>query len=784
MENNNNKAKVRYGAPQEPDGMTLKQLRANAVKKWYLFVIFVALGLIISYLYNKVAPAKYKITSTILIKKENTANDLAHVFNEAKLLRGNQLIHDQVGVIKSFTLNLMAMQSLNWQHSWFKKKMVGMEDLYGSDPFAVEVSKGAAQADMVPLTIKPETNNSYTVSCNEKRLVNGREIDYSFEKRMNYGEVFKNRHFNFTLNKTAQPVDLDGEYVLVFNNLSKLALNYKDGIEVTFPDAEANLITMELETHNLRRDVDFVNRLASLYIQTGLDEKNRMANNTVRFIDNLISGVNDSLQIAGNTFTNYRSRNKTVDLGREASSVVEKIKSLDSEQSMINLRLDYYNNLKYYLDNKEDIKDLVAPALVGITDEALSGLVAKLNELYSKREVLSYTVQDKNPTLVALDNEIAYTKKVIDEKVNNLVGSAKLELRNIQGQMSRVNSELRRLPKTEQDLIGIKRNFDLNNELYTFLLEKRAEAEIARAAAAPDAQILDPASPAVAELLGPIKIKNLITGILAGLVIAFLVLVTDEYFSEKLRSLDDAQTRLDFPITASIPENRFKSEIPVIQYPRSAITEAFRGLRINLQNHFRDHHVLAVHSYISGEGKSFIALNMALVMAISNKKVLLVDGDLRRPRLHTILKTKSDAGLSNYLNGKSKIDDIIVPTQYQGLSFVPAGPLPFNPSELLNNGLISIFIQAVKNKFDYIVFDTAPFGVVSDATMVGMNADINLFLLRLNLSKKENVDAINKVHNEGVLKNVLVTLNGVKQQQGYGYYSEEARKPKEVKVST
>jgi len=705
------------------------------------------------------------------------------VFKDAKLLRGSQVIHDQVGVLKSFTLNLNAMQSLNWQHSWYRKNLFGQTDLYGDDPFMVEIPKGSAQADMVPIKITPINENSYVASCDHTALINGREIDYSFEKRVTFGEEFKNKHFNFILNKKNDIVNTDAEYILVFNNLSKLALNYKDGIEVEFPDEEANLLTVTLETRNLARDVDFLNRLSSLFIQTGLDEKNRMANNTVRFIDNLISGVNDSLQIAGNTFTNYRSRNRTVDLGQEASGVVEKLKALDSEQSMINLKLEYYNNLKYYLDNKEEIKDLVAPAIVGVQDDALNDLVAKLNELYSKREVLSYTVQEKNPNMVSLNNEIIYTKKVLDEKVRNLVSTANMELRNVKERTSRVNSELRRLPKTEQDLIGIKRNYDLNNELYTFLLEKRAEAEIARAAANPDAQILDPASVEVAELLGPIKIKNLITGLLAGFVIAFLVLVLDEYFSEKVRGSDDVQTRLDFPITAAISENKFKSEIPIIQYPRSAITESFRGLRINLQNHYKDHQVLAVHSYISGEGKSFVALNMALVMAISNKKVLLVDADLRRPRLHTILKTKSEVGLSNYLNGKSKIDDIVVPTQYQGLSFVPSGPLPFNPSELLNNGLITIFIQAMKNKFDYIVFDNAPFGVVSDGTMVGMNADINLFLVRLNLSKKENVDAINKVHNEGVLRNVMVAVNGVKQQQGYGYYNEEARKPREVRVS-
>jgi tyrosine-protein kinase Etk/Wzc len=779
----NNKSKVRYGAPHEPEGMTVKQLKANAIKKWYIFVIFITLGLFIAVVYNKLAPAQYKIATTILIKNDQRTNDLANVFKEGKMNKTNAGLHDQVGVLKSFSLNLAAMQSLNWHYSWYKKQFFGKTDLYGSDPFTLEIPKGAAQADMVQLKITPESETHYRVSCDEKRTIGGREVDFSFEKKVAYGEEFKNKNFHFVLRKSNELIEPDGEYILVFNNLSRLALAYKDAIEVNFPDEDANLITVEMKTRSVARDVDFLNRLSSLYIQNGLDEKNRMANNTVRFIDNLIAGVNDSLQIAGNSFSNYRAKNRTVDLGQEASGVVEKIKALDSEQSMINLKLDYYNNLKYYLDNKEEIKDLVAPALVGVDDDALNDLVAKLNDLYGKREVLSYTVQDQNPQLVSLNKEIQYTKKVLDEKVNNMVQTANLELKSLKDRQARVNSELRRLPKTEQEFIGIKRNFDLNNELYTYLLQRRAEAEIARAANNPDAQVLDPSSADIAELLGPIKIKNLITGFLGGLVISFLFLIADEFFSEKLRGVDDVQSRLEFPITASISENRFKSEIPVIQYPRSAITESFRGLRINLQNHYRDHQVLAIHSYISGEGKSFVALNMALVMAISNKKVLLVDADLRRPRLHTILKTKSELGLSSYLNGKSKIEDVISPTQYQGLSFVPAGPIPFNPSELLNNGLISIFIQAAKNKFDYIVFDNAPFGVVSDATMVGMNADINLFLVRINQSIKENIDAINKVHNEGVLKNVLVTVNGVKQQRGYGYYNEEARKPKEVKVS-
>jgi capsular exopolysaccharide synthesis family protein len=239
-------------------------------------------------------------------------------------------------------------------------------------------------------------------------------------------------------------------------------------------------------------------------------------------------------------------------------------------------------------------------------------------------------------------------------------------------------------------------------------------------------------------------------------------------------------------VTATITDNKFKSELPVLQYPRSAITESFRGLRINLQNLIKDpsQNVIAIHSTISGEGKSFVAANIAMVFAISNKRVLLVDADLRQPRIHSIMKVKNDSGLSAYLQGKAKPEDVIQPTFQNNLFVVPAGPTPTSPSELLTNGLLPNFVDRVKDRFDYIVFDNAPYGVVSDAMVIGLQADFNMFLLRMNYSKKEFIDGINKVYHEGVLKNVVVALNGAQQIQGYGYYSDEVKRKKEVKVPT
>jgi capsular exopolysaccharide synthesis family protein len=502
-----------------------------------------------------------------------------------------------------------------------------------------------------------------------------------------------------------------------------------------------------------------------------------MANNTIKFIDDQITGVNQSLQLAGDKFTSFRAQNKTVDLGQEASTVVEKLKQIEGERANVDLKLEYYNNLKYYLENRDQNKDLVAPSLVGVTDEALNQKVILLNELYVKREVLSYTAQERNPVLISLTNQIEYTQKSLKENVENLISNSNVELQNLNERQRSVNSQLSRLPKTEQDLIGIKRNFDLNNELYTFLLQRRAEAEIAKASNNPDAQILDPSDTGIAILLGPILLFNLLIGFFGGLSAAFFIVLVKELATGVLIDVEDITNRLDVPVVGTITFNKYKTERAVILYPRSALTESFRGLRLNLEYFFQNVNgkVLAVHSYLSGEGKSFVAFNLALIFALGKKKVLLVDGDLRKSRLHKIFNLNPENGLSDFLYSEKTMADVIKPTEITNLSFVSSGSPHDNSSELLNNGVLRDFIEQAKTQFDYVIIDNSPFGVVYDPVIVGMYADFNLLLVRLNHSDEEEIDAINKIAREGILKNVMVAVNGKKQVKGHGYYTEDSK---------
>lgn len=764
----------------DSSGITLKMIKNEAVNNWKLFLFFCVLGIIGGVIYYKMAPPYHKITTTVLIKDDSKSSEIDNVFREMRMNNSNTTLEDQIGVLKSYSLNLRTMQLFDWQTMWTKKDWLVHRDLYGHEPFEIIQAPEAAQTRGVKVKITPISATEYIASCDEITTIRENRVAVTFEHKLKFGDTLKNNYFKFALKKKGDANMVIGDdYYLEFKNISHLATEYKENLKIkpVSEDAESNLIQIEITTTNLARDIDYLNQLGKVYIQFGIDEKNRIADNTIKFIDDQISGVNQTLQVAGDRFSNFRSRNRTVDLGQEASSVVEKQNQIEKERAEIELRLSYYNNLKYYLENRDINNDLVAPSLGGVTDNTLTARVAKLNELYTKREVLSYTAQERNPVIISLNNEINYIRKILLENVDNFIGQANIELANVRQRQNSLNGELYRLPKTEQDLIGIKRNFDLNNELYTFLLERRAEAEIAKASNDADAQILDPADAEVATLIGPILPINLGVGLFIGLFFAYVIVVARWMMTGVIKDSAEVVSRLDVDMIGSIVSSAYKTDKAIIDYPRSALTESLRGLRINL-DHFLSKgngKVIAVQALIPGAGKSFVSFNLALMFAQLKKKVLLIDGDMRKPKLHKVLGVDLDNGLSEYLKGTLEMDNIVRDTTFPNLSFITAGELLTDSSELLSNGQIQLLINTLRSKFDYIIIDNSPFGIIHDSSIIGAQADANLFLLRVNVSEFDEINEINKIGKQGIMRGVMVALNGKKNVKGYGYYSESGK---------
>ncbi len=780
MYNNNGHSKSNSKHASSESGNN--RLISRFLKNWYWIAAGGVLGIAIAlFAYHYIKP-KYEISTTLLINPNGSDTEMSDIFEGgARRDRPQTNVINQVGIIKAFSLNLKTIENLGWIYTWREKdNMLRMNDMYMREPFKVELTEGFVQVKEVPLKITMVNNTTVEISCEKETRINGRDVEINFNNRLVIGQKFENEYFSFTL----QPIEgrqavMNKEYSLTFNNISLLALNYRNNMNVVLDGEESRLLYCMFRTDKPARAVHYLNELSDVYIQFGLDEKNRIANKTFNFIDNQISSITESLQSAGQEYTQYRSQSRIVDLSQQASNVADKLEEIEKNERLTRLKLDYYSNLQNYLSRAE-LGNMVAPSVVGITDQSLQNMVEKLSELNARREVLSYTVQENNPQLVTLEKEISYTKNVLEENIGNLLSNTQSELRNLQSQKAQINSQLASLPAKEQELVNIKRDFDLNNELYTYLLQRRAEVGIVKASNNPDAQILDPARMETAIRMGPAQFQWIIIGMIMGIGLPIGILFIIDRMDQRIASVPEAEAILAVKVAGQLVHSKFKEELPVVIYPQAAITESFRGLRTNIQYMLKsnEHKVIGVNSMYVREGKTYVSSNLSSILAINNKRVLLIDADMRKPRAHKVFQMKNEKGLSTFLNQKHTIEEVVTPTRVKGLDFITAGPIPMYPAELLNNGPLQQLIDWGREHYDYVVIDNAPTDLVSDSILISRYTDLNLYVLRLKYSKKGEIHSINKMRHDGVMNNIAVALNDVtpdasgKSFKGYGYYRE------------
>lgn len=746
---------------EKKDGPDIKEFLYKLLGKWKMFAVCGALGILLAYFVSKYSSPKYMMRSTLLVHVDPQETSAKRMFDGYQI-QDKANIQNHVEILKSYTLNRKAMQNLGWNLSWYKKQLFSTRGMYRNEPFEVEQLEGE-NLTKLPISIIQLDKHKYQIRVDGKANYKGNEVEVKFEKIAFFNRAFKNKYFHFRIKKKNRKLDLDENYHIIFNNLDELTLDYMESMTISVAEKKAELIHLRVDDTEPARGVDYLNELNWVYIQFGLIEKNKKSESTVRFIDSQLDGIVDSLQLAGQSVTNFRSKNRIVDLGQEAGVVVAKMEDLESQLSKAQMTMDYYENILRNLGDANQMKQVVAPSMPGITDPSLDALVAKLTDLYGKREVLSYSVQAKNPSLVILNKEIQLLQQSLDENLQSKVANSRIEVQRLAGRMEKVKEQLARMPKNEQKLVSMKRNFDLNNELYTFLLKKRAEAAIAKASNVSDSQIIDPARLATIVQIKPKTAINLLIGMFLGIGLPFLIIILKEFFNDNIQSKEELMRKTQLPLLASIAHNRYSEAVPVFHHPRSAISESFRTLRTNLNYVLpeRSTKIIGVHSTVPEEGKSFTTVNLASIVAMNNKKVLLIGADLRKPKVEVAFDLDNKIGLSTYLISHNTRCEIIKKTNIKNLFCVTSGPVPPNPAELLENGRFERFLLEVKGKYDYIFIDNAPLSMVTDGIITGKHVDANLFILRQGFSHREQIDFINNIASKGTLSNVSLVLNDV-----------------------
>ena len=406
---------------------------------------------------------------------------------------------------------------------------------------------------------------------------------------------------------------------------------------------------------------------------------------------------------------------------------------------------------------------------MGVTDQVLLRLVNELSVIKNEKEKLNFNLEVNQPALELMDRQAEETIKALMENVRNGIAGLKLSIEESDRNIVAVDTLINRLPTTEKKFINIQRKFQLNNTVYTYLLEKRAESGIAKASNLPDNRIIDYASSG-----GPIKPKtrsNIVIAFMLGLILPMLGIALIDYFNDKVIDKRDVEKKTKVPVIGYISHSESKSEIPVVEKPGSSLAESFRSVRTSIKFFIKDNEkpVIAVSSTISSEGKTFISINIAAITAMLGKRVLLIGLDLRKPRINRVFEFEKSPGMSTYLSGNCEYEEVIKETQITNLFYAPSGPIPPNPAELIATENMRIFLEKAKNDFDYVIIDTPPIAIVTDALLLASYVDLNLFIVRQRYSSRSTVEMIDQLYRRGELKNLAIIINDINLTGYYGY---------------
>lgn len=757
----------------QEEGIDFKKILFLLLRQWHWLMLFAAIGLIAAYSYTKLTRPSYMASTSILVPEKTNGMDMKDLFQGAGGTTNNN-IYNQIEIIKSYYTVNQTLLNLNWRTNWYEKGMFIWRGIYKNEPFDVQEAPNFVNPKGIAIYITPTTGDNYEVKVDGKIYRNGNLTEAKFEATGTYGKPFVNKQFNFTLLKKVNSYDVpSGNYYFVFNDLNNATRSYLGRLNAGLKDKKGDIMVCSIAGEEPMRQVEFLNELVRVYTEGKMDFQNEAQRRSLNFINTQLAGISDSLNTAGTKFSEFRSKNNIIDLGAEGTLVMNNLKEIESDRAKNQMQLDYFQNLLKYLDNASDLKKLVAPSVVGIEDASLNALVLKMGELYNRRQVISFSAKENNPTLINIDRELNQTRSQLNENLRNLIDNATRSINSQKERQDKINVQLNKLPQKEQKMVNIQRQFNLTNELYTFLLQKRAETNISLASSIPDVQIIEIARPELTYQIDLGRTKIMIIGLMAGLFLPFAYIVLIGFFDNTIRTQTDLEKNNKVPILGNIMHNPSKSDLIVHENPKSNIAESFRVLRTNLQYMFtgKGGKIISILSTNPGEGKSFSSINLASILAVNNNKVLLIGADMRKPRLHKAFNLQNEKGLSTYLIGKDTIDEVIIPTLIENLSLMPSGPIPPNPAEILNKPEMKNLIDEIRSTYDYIIIDNAPTSMVTDGHIVSHFSDLNIFILRYGVSHKHQIEIINEYVDKKIIDNVAILVNDIKMNAfGNSYY--------------
>ena len=753
---------------QKENIMNFKSILLQFKTYWYLFGISLVICIGLAYVYNTYATKQYLISSSLLLQQQPSNPDASSTYANggvSSVLNINELIKNEGDVLRSRNLIKEVVQNMHLNIKLFLNSGFLATEIYNAAPFSVEILNSKVDSLRRREYVIDVINNNTIHIVNE---------DENIDRNVKFGEQINLPQYNIRIvRRSGVPIyqqTYSTQIVSEDDAISDITKNY----DAEFTDKGTTTIALTLYYPNSEKGEVILQNLMNQYLKDNIEHKKNVIDSTINFINTRLAVVGDELTNVEKKYQNYRSSNNITDIEEQARVLVGNASENDNKYQQQQIQLSIINDLKERLNDPENIQ--VIPSSLNIQNASFAASLGQYNELLNERakQKLSYT--ETNPVIVNLDQQIEVVRHNLLQSIDSYKNEMELSSSGINKQTNVLSNSIRSVPGKQRAIVDYSRQQELKQQLYVYLLQKREETSMAKAADMPYSRIIDNAK-STKEPAKPIKSIIYIMSFFLGLIIPIGMVNTKKMMKSKISSEDDIEKQTNVTIIGKIGHQSARERSKADIFSRSQVTESLRTLRTKLRNILDDEqsNVIMITSSINGEGKTFLTRNLGNTLAMTGKKVVLIELDLRKPKLsQTLGINNEDFGFSNYVLENLDTSSLIKPSLFHENCFViTSGPVVANASELLLNDKLSHMIEDLKKTFDYIIIDSSPVGLVSDALIIQKHVDITIYVCRHNYTDKAQIEIINEIRTKDNVDNLYLVINDVSFSKsgyfGYGY---------------
>jgi capsular exopolysaccharide synthesis family protein len=749
----------------DSESIGFSQVLNKFLPYWPVYAALFVISMLSTFIYLKLAIPEYNTQASILLKDEKKGEENSKMEQDLNLLGSKNIVENQLEILKSNSVlkkvvNKLSLNAeVNVESGWFG---LVKKPAHKLSPVRIQIES--------PESVVPVEQVYFTYDEKEKNIViNNRKYPIDSSMQTEWGKL------RFVANPNyIRPQANDKQPKLYFNIWSQgdAIKELAGSLKAVASNKNNTIVKLSVNDHSPERGEQILREIVYEYYLTNAEKKNKIAANTLQFIEQRINGIEKELNSLESSIQQYRTNTGSIDMSEQSQLYLQRIEDNDKQINQLSLQMSALDEVEKYVSSKSE-QESIAPSVFSINDPVLTNLLGNLYNAESKYSALKNVVAENNPMLLSVREDISKTRANILENIKNQKTSLQSSRRQLDNTNYKYSSMLGSIPRKEKELVEVSRDRNTKRDIYAYLLQKREEIAYSMNSSFEETFFVDNPTSTPNPVSPNRKLMYLIGAILP-LVIGSAFVYSKESLSGKIMYRHEIEQLSKFPVIGEIIFDNPEVKLPAASNSRAFVNEQFRFIRNAYKYAYRNNSKtdkILITSSLQGEGKSFFAANFAVSMAKAGKKVLLIELDLHRPKLNEYFGMKADKGMIDYLSHAAMLKEIIIPyAANPSLSIIFAGNPQEDVSELLTSGKIDYLLKTLEPDYNAIIIDSTPMKAVSDAILIAPKCNLTMFIIRHDVTPKSIVENLDRDMENYNFKNVVVVFNGVK-NRGFGKYS-------------